>query len=65
MKPLRVKGVKLALTAFLFYCGVEATVGLWGSSFLVDLKGRLRLQRPDGCPYTTPALRQAVSLPVL
>ncbi|UUZ79087.1 MFS transporter [Paenibacillus sp. P26] len=39
MKPLRVKGVKLALTAFLFYCGVEATVGLWGSSFLVDLKG--------------------------
>ncbi|MEK0314940.1 MFS transporter [Cohnella sp. 56] len=38
-KPLRVKGVKLALVAFLFYCGVEATAGLWGSSFLVDVKG--------------------------
>ncbi|KWX77707.1 MFS transporter [Paenibacillus riograndensis] len=35
---LRIKGVKLALTTFLFYCGVEATLGLWGSSFLVNVK---------------------------
>ncbi|MEH7116312.1 MFS transporter [Neobacillus vireti] len=39
VKPLQIKGVKLALVSFLFYCGVEATIGLWGSSFLVDVKG--------------------------
>ncbi|MUK88226.1 MFS transporter [Ornithinibacillus sp. L9] len=38
VKPLQIKGVKLALLSFLFYCGVEATVGLWGSSFLVNVK---------------------------
>ncbi|MGO4545589.1 sugar MFS transporter [Paenibacillus sp. 2TAB23] len=38
VKPLRMKGVKLALASFLFYCGVEATMGLWGSSFLVHVK---------------------------
>ncbi|KAB2331367.1 MFS transporter [Bacillus mesophilum] len=38
-KPLQIKGVKLALASFLFYCGVEATMGLWGSSFLVNVKG--------------------------
>ena len=38
-KPVQVKGVKLALASFFFYCGVEATVGLWGSSFLVNVKG--------------------------
>ncbi|ETI68229.1 MFS transporter [Neobacillus vireti] len=38
IKPLQIKGVKLALTSFLFYCGVEATVGLWGSSYLVNVK---------------------------
>ncbi|AVR00243.1 MFS transporter [Oceanobacillus iheyensis] len=37
-KPLQIKGVKLALFSFLFYCGVETTVGLWGSSYLVDVK---------------------------
>ncbi|NOU98077.1 MFS transporter [Paenibacillus sp. LMG 31456] len=37
-KPLQIKGVKLALFSFLFYCGVEATMGLWGSSFLVNVK---------------------------
>ena len=36
--PLIIPGVKLALASFLFYCGVEATVGLWGASFLVDVK---------------------------
>jgi fucose permease len=38
VKPLQIKGVKLALGSFLFYCGVEATMGLWGSSFLVNVK---------------------------
>ncbi|WP_054940937.1 MFS transporter [Paenibacillus ihuae] len=35
---LKIKGVKLAMITFLFYCGVEATLGLWGSSFLVNVK---------------------------
>ncbi|MFD2331016.1 MFS transporter [Cohnella sp. GCM10020058] len=39
IKPLQVKGVKLALVSFLFYCGVESTAGLWGSSYLVSDKG--------------------------
>ncbi|MFS0838817.1 MFS transporter [Paenibacillus sp. 1P03SA] len=38
VKPLQVRGVKLALASFLFYSGVEATIGLWGSSFLVNMK---------------------------
>ncbi|MDP4097621.1 MFS transporter [Paenibacillus sp. P96] len=38
VKPLHIRGVKLSLAAFLFYCGVEATLGLWGSSFLVNEK---------------------------
>ncbi|MEK3732901.1 MULTISPECIES: sugar MFS transporter [Paenibacillus] len=33
------RGVKYALAAFLFYCGVETTVGLWGSSYLVRVHG--------------------------
>lgn len=37
--PLRVRGVKTALVAFLFYCGLEATMGLWGGSFLFRAKG--------------------------
>ncbi|MFF0826592.1 MFS transporter [Brevibacillus sp. NPDC003359] len=37
-QPLRTKGVKLTLLTFLFYCGAEASVGLWGSSFLVNVK---------------------------
>ncbi|ALC80199.1 MULTISPECIES: MFS transporter [Bacillus] len=39
VNPLKIKGVKLTLIAFLFYCGVEITMGLWGSSFLVNSKG--------------------------
>jgi fucose permease len=35
---LQIKGVKHTLVAFLFYCGVESTVGLWGSSYLVGVK---------------------------
>lgn len=30
-----IRGVKPSLLAFLFYCGVETTVGLWGASYLV------------------------------
>jgi len=37
-KLMQMKGVKLTLMTFLFYCGAEATVGLWGSSFLVNIK---------------------------
>ncbi|MBY0012040.1 MFS transporter [Paenibacillus typhae] len=33
-----IKGVKTTLIAFLFYCGVEMTVGLWGASFLVGTR---------------------------
>lgn len=36
--PIRMKGVKFSLAAFLFYCGVESTVGLWGASYLVGTK---------------------------
>lgn len=38
IKPLQIRGVKLALISFLFYCGTESTMGLWGSSFLVNIK---------------------------
>ncbi len=38
VKPIQIKGVKLALASFLFYCGAEATMGLWGSSFLIGVK---------------------------
>jgi fucose permease len=37
--PLRIKGVKFSLLTFLFYCGVEASVGLWGASYLVESRG--------------------------
>ncbi len=32
------KGLIYTLIAFLFYCGVEVTVGLWGASYLVNTK---------------------------
>lgn len=35
----RIPGVKWALLTFLFYTGIEQTVNLWGSTFLVDSKG--------------------------
>ena len=37
-KAWEISGIKLALLSFLFYCGAEATVGLWGSSYLVNIK---------------------------
>lgn len=36
---LKLKGAKLALSAFFFYCAVESTMGLWGGSFLFKTKG--------------------------
>jgi fucose permease len=36
---LRLPGAKPALLAFFCYCSVEATAGLWGSSYLVIVKG--------------------------
>ncbi len=38
-QPLRLKGVKPVLLTFLLYCALEATMGLWGSSFLINAKG--------------------------
>ena len=37
--PLGLKGAKIALLAFLCYCGLEASMGLWGGSFLFRIKG--------------------------
>ena len=36
--PLKIRGVSMALITFFFYCGIELTVGLWGSSYLVKVK---------------------------
>ncbi|MDC7126960.1 MAG: MFS transporter [Spirochaetales bacterium] len=35
---LKVKGVLMALLIFLFYCGIELTMGLWGGSYLFKVK---------------------------
>jgi fucose permease len=37
-------GLTLSLMSFFFYCGVESTVGLWGSSFLSEIKGMTSAQ---------------------
>ncbi len=34
----RIKGVKDSFITFLFYCATEATVGLWGASYLVGVR---------------------------
>lgn len=36
---LKLPGAKLALVSFFSYCSLEATAGLWGSSYLVIAKG--------------------------
>ena len=36
---LKISGVKPALMTFFFYCALECTAGLWGSSYLVVAKG--------------------------
>ncbi|RIX51415.1 MFS transporter [Paenibacillus nanensis] len=41
LPKMRMSGVTYALASFLFYCGVEITVGLWGSSYLVKERGLL------------------------
>lgn len=38
-KLFAVKGVKLTLISFFCYCAIEMTTGLWGSSYLVIIKG--------------------------
>jgi fucose permease len=38
IQKIRIKGVPFALLAFLFYVTAEAAVGLWGSSYLVQVK---------------------------
>ena len=37
--PFEIRGVKIALLSFFSYCAIEATAGLWGSSYLVGHKG--------------------------
>lgn len=39
MEILRIHGTPIASLAFLFYCGLEASMGLWGSSYLIRIKG--------------------------
>lgn len=36
---IKVKGAKFAFIAFFFYCSLESTCGLWGSSFMVLNRG--------------------------
>lgn len=36
---LKIRGVKFAVVTFLFYCGIEASTGLWSGSYLVQIKG--------------------------
>lgn len=36
---LRIPGVKSAMLIFLVYCSLEMTMGLWGSSYLVGIRG--------------------------
>lgn len=38
-RAARMHGVKLAMAIFFFYCGIESSVGLWGSSFLINQRG--------------------------
>lgn len=38
-KLFAIKGVKLTLISFFCYCAIEMTTGLWGSSYLVIVKG--------------------------
>ncbi len=37
--PLGIDGVRPVLVVFFLYCGIEATVGLWGATFLIQVKG--------------------------
>ncbi|RAP74967.1 MFS transporter [Paenibacillus montanisoli] len=46
----KVKGVGYSLASFLFYCGVESTVGLWGGSYLVNVKD---LSAPEAAKWVS------------
>lgn len=35
----RIPGVRYSMVTFLLYCATEATVGLWGASYMVHVKG--------------------------
>ena len=34
----KLRGIKFSLLAFFFYCSIESSIGIWGSSFLVMVK---------------------------
>ncbi len=38
LRPMKIKGVIAAMLTFLVYCSIESTFGLWGASFLVEIK---------------------------
>lgn len=38
-KIIKIKGVPYALLVFMFYCAAEYAMGLWGSSYLVQVRG--------------------------
>jgi fucose permease len=38
-QALKIKGVKLAMVAFLCYCGYEIGAGLWSASYLTEQRG--------------------------
>ncbi|MDR1754285.1 MAG: MFS transporter [Eubacterium sp.] len=38
-KLIMLPGAKQVLTVFFCYCGIEMTIGLWGSSYLVTVRG--------------------------
>lgn len=38
-KTLRIPGVLYSVLSFIFYVGIEASIGLWGSSYLIAEKG--------------------------
>ncbi|MCF8018377.1 MAG: MFS transporter [Vallitaleaceae bacterium] len=38
-KAFKIKGVKLVLVTFLFYCSLEAGTGLWAASYLTTQRG--------------------------
>ena len=49
-KLLHLKGAKQALIAFFCYCSIEATMGLWGSSFVVMNHG---ISSEEAAKWTT------------
>lgn len=50
-ETFKIPGVLTALGTLLFYCAVEYTVGLWGSSFLVESKGFTKAAAAGGVAF--------------